>query len=151
MNISTKGRYAVRAMIDLALQSREGTENPTVIKDISERQCISDLYLGQIFARLKAAGLVRSLRGPNGGFKLSMPPSKISVRDILLPMEGSIAAVDCVDDATLCPRSDGCVARELWTKMKKKLDELLGSTTLEDLMNWSLEDLLKRNRQDPAD
>ena len=133
MNISTKGRYAIRAMLDLALQS---SEKPTVIKDIAQRQCISGLYLGQIFAHLKAAGFVKSIRGPKGGFMLAKPPSQIRIIDILQVMEGSLAVVDCVDDDVSCDRSSHCAARKLWSKMKKATHELLESTTLEDLSRW---------------
>ena len=80
MNISTRGRYAVRAMLDLALQSGGG---PTLVRDISKRQGVSDLYLEQLFTRLKTAGLVRSTRGPKGGFMLAKLPSQIRLADIL--------------------------------------------------------------------
>ena len=132
MKISTKGRYAVRAMLDLALQSRD---NPTLIKDISERQQISCLYLEQLFTRLKAAGLVRSIRGPNGGFMLTRPPSEITFADIVRAMEGSTAPVDCVDNAHLCPRADTCISRRVWIELKDAMDRVLNTTTLEDLID----------------
>lgn len=131
MNISTKGRYAVRAMLDLALQPRDG---PTLIKDISRRQGISDLYLEQLFGRLKVAGLVRSTRGPKGGFTLTRPPTHIKMSDILQAMEGSMAPVDCVDNAKLCTRAKSCTTRSIWVEMKKAMDEVLESTTLQDLV-----------------
>ena len=131
MNISTKGRYAVRAMLDLALQP---TGEPTLIKDISKRQEISDLYLEQLFNRLKTAGLLRSIRGPKGGFMLNKPAVEIKLIDILEAMEGPIAPVDCVDNATLCTRADSCVTRDVWAEMKKVMVEMLESTTLEDLV-----------------
>ena len=131
MNISTKGRYAVRAMLDLALQP---TGEPTLIKDISKRQGISDLYLEQLFNRLKTAGLLRSIRGPKGGFMLNKPAVEIKLIDILEAMEGPIAPVDCVDNATLCTRADSCVTRDVWAEMKKVMVEMLESTTLEDLV-----------------
>ena len=90
MKLSTKGRYAIRAMLDLALQSGD---SPTMVKDISERQGISTLYLEQLFARLNNAGLVRSIRGPKGGFILTKPPSQTKISDILQIMEGSSAPV----------------------------------------------------------
>jgi len=131
MNISTKGRYAVRAMLDLALQPGDG---PTLIKDISRRQGISDLYLEQLFGRLKIAGLVRSTRGPRGGFALTRPPAHIKMSDILQAMEGSMAPVDCVDDARLCSRAESCTTRSIWVEMKKAMDEVLESTSLQDLV-----------------
>ena len=130
MKVSTKGRYAIRAMLDLALQA---TECPTVIKDISRRQGISSLYLEQLFALLKAGGLAESLQGPKGGFILTKPPSQISLLEILQTMEGSTASVSCVDNPILCPRADSCAARKLWIKVKRAIDSVLESTTLEDL------------------
>ena len=137
MNISTKGRYAVRAMLDLALQSRDG---PTLLKDISKRQGISDLYLEQLFIRLRTAGLVRSTRGPKGGFRLTKLPSQIRVSDILQVMEGSMAPVECVDNAMLCSRANSCVTRKIWVEMKKAMDEVLESTTLQDLVKQEKRD-----------
>lgn len=131
MNLSTKGRYAVRAMLDLALQSGDGL---TLIKDISKRQGISVLYLEQLLTRLKAAGLVRSTRGPKGGFRLTRLPSQIRIGDILQTMEGSTAPVACVDHAMLCSRADSCVTRKVWAEMKQAMDEVLESTTLQDLV-----------------
>lgn len=131
MNLSTKGRYAVRAMLDLALQPTDG---PTLIKDISKRQEISDLYLEQLFNRLKTVGLLRSIRGPKGGFMLSKPAAEIKLLDILLAMEGPIALVDCVDNASLCTRADACVTRDVWAEMKKAMAKVLESTTLQDLV-----------------
>lgn len=131
MKLSTKGRYAIRAMLDLALQKRE---NPTMIKDISKRQDISDLYLEQLFNRLKAAGLVRSTRGPRGGFTLTRSPSLITMSDIVCAMEGSTAPVECVDNPSLCSRADSCVTRKLWLSMKQSMDDVLESTTLKDLV-----------------
>jgi Rrf2 family cysteine metabolism transcriptional repressor len=124
-------------MLDLALQSGDG---PILIKDISDRQGISCLYLEQLFTRLKAAGLVRSIRGPNGGFKLTRPPGEIRCSDIMHAMEGSTALVDCVDNEMLCPRADSCVTRRVWVEIKRAIDGVLSNTTLEDLIeqnNWS--------------
>jgi len=131
MNISTRGRYALRAMLDLALQAGD---DPTMVKDISRRQEISDLYLEQLFSRLKIVGLVRSTRGPKGGFTLAKPPSQIRLSEIMQAMEGSTAPVACVDNARFCSRADFCITRRVWTEMKKVTDEVLESTTLKDLM-----------------
>jgi len=134
MKMSTKGRYAVRAMLDLALQSGDG---PTLSKDISKRQKISNMYLEQLFAQLKAGGLVRSIRGPKGGFILAKPPSQIRVIDILQVMEGSTAPVECVDNAAFCSRTGSCVCRRIWKETKEAMDKVLGSITLQDLGNRS--------------
>lgn len=130
MKISTKARYALRGILDLALISRGG---PSFIKDISERQEISRLYLEQLFSQLKTAGLVRSVRGPKGGFVLTRPPSQIRLIEVIEAMEGSNAPVDCVDNATVCSRADFCLTRKVWVEMKKAMDRVLGSVTLQDL------------------
>ena len=130
MKLSTKGRYAVRAMLDLALQSEE---TPTLIKDISKRQGISELYLEQLLTRLKTAGLVRSIRGPRGGFILTKSPSQIRVIDIVQAMEGTAAPVECVDDASLCSRANSCATRRVWVEVKNSVDRVLESFTLQDL------------------
>ena len=144
MNISTKGRYALRAMLDLALQPRS---EPTLIKDISKRQGISDLYLEQLFNRLKTAGLLRSIRGPKGGFMLNKPAAEIKLVDILEAMEGPIAPVDCVDNAALCARADACITRDIWAEMKKVMVEMLESTTLEDLAKQESEKSSRINKK----
>jgi len=131
VRLSTRGRYAVRAMLDLALQPGDG---PTLVKDISERQQISCLYLEQLFTRLKVAGLVRSVRGPKGGFMLTRPPREIRFADIVQAMEGSMAPVECVDNAMLCPRAASCVTRRVWVEVKEAMDGVLTATTLEDLV-----------------
>jgi len=131
MKLSTKGRYATRAMLDLALHSGKG---PVLIKDISQREEISKRYLEQLFLPLKAAGLVRSIRGARGGFTLARPPSQIKLSEIIRVMEGSTSPAECIDDAGICSRTDSCVTREVWAEMKRALDKVLESTTLHDLV-----------------
>ena len=131
MRLSTKGRYAARAMLDLAIHLDEGL---VLIKDISQREEISKRYLEQLFLPLKAAGLVRAIRGAHGGFTLAKPPSQIKLIEIVQIMEGSTAPVECVDDAGICLRSELCVTREVWAEMKKATDKVLESTTLQDLV-----------------
>jgi len=131
MRLSTKGRYAARALLDLALHSTEG---PVLSRDISMRQGISHLYLKQLLPSLRAAGLIRAMRGAHGGFTLARPPSQIRLIDIVQSVEGSTAPVECVDDANICPRSDLCVTRGVWAEMKKAMDKVLESTTLQDLV-----------------
>ena len=131
MKMSTKGRYATRAMLDLALHFGEG---PIMVKDIASRQEISGRYLEQLLAPLKVAGLVRSIRGAHRGFTLARAPSEIRLIEIIQIMEGSTAPVECVDDASICPRGDSCVTREVWVEMKKGTDTVLESITLQDLM-----------------
>jgi len=117
-------------MLDLSLESRDG---PALIKDISKRQGISRLYLEQLFSQLKTADLVRSLRGPKGGFMLTKLPSQIRLIEVVEAMEGSFVPVDCVDNATVCSRAGFCLTRKVWIEMKKTMDRLLGSVTLQDL------------------
>ena len=131
MKLSTKGRYAARAMLDLALHFGQG---PVLVKDISRRQEFSDRYLEQILTPLKAAGLVRVIRGARGGFILAKPPSEIRLIEIIQIVEGSTAPVDCVDDAQICSRSDFCVTREVWADIKEAIDTVLESITLQDLL-----------------
>ena len=111
MKLSTKGRYATRAMLDLALHFGEG---PVFVKDIAKRQEVSDRYLEQILIPLKAGGLVRVVRGARGGFALAKPPSDIKLIEIIRISEGSTAPVDCVDNDQICSRSGFCITREIW-------------------------------------
>ena len=131
MKLSTKGRYATRALLDLALHFGEG---PILVKDISRRQEFSDRYLEQILTRLKAAGLVRVVRGARGGFFLARQPSEITVIEIIRIMEGSTAPVECIDHADYCSRSEHCVTREVWTELKSAIDGVLESITLQNLV-----------------
>jgi Rrf2 family protein len=132
MKLSTKGRYATRAMLDLALHFGEG---PILVKDISRRQEVSDRYLEQILTPLKASGLLRAFRGSRGGFALAKEPSEIKLIEIVQIVEGSTAPVDCVDDAQICTRSESCVTRDVWIELKNAIDHVLDSITLQDLVD----------------
>lgn len=131
MKLSTKGRYATRAMLDLAIHLGEG---PIQVKDISRRQEISERYLEQLFAPLKAAGLVRVVRGAHGGFALARMPSDIKLLEIIETMEGSISPVECVGNPDTCSRSRTCVTRDIWLELGMAMNEVLESTTLKDLV-----------------
>ena len=131
MKLSTKGRYSTRSMLDLALHFGEG---PILIKDISKRQQISERYLEQLFIPLRAAGLVRSIRGVHGGFSLTKPPAEIRLSEIIQVTEGSTALVECVNNPGICTRSELCVTRGIWGEMKKAMNGVLESTTLQDLV-----------------
>ena len=134
MKISTKGRYALRLMIDLAV-NYEGS--PIRIKDIAERQNISNKYLEQIIAILNKAGYVKSVRGPQGGYMLKKKPEEYTVGMILRLTEGSLAPVACVEeDETDCERQDGCVTYLLWKKMADAVNGVVDTTTLKDLVEW---------------
>jgi Rrf2 family cysteine metabolism transcriptional repressor len=131
MKISARGRYGTRLLLDLALH---GGEEPVPLKDIARRQQISLLYLEHLIAPLIAAGMMRSIRGPRGGVSLARSPGEIKLSEVLGLLEGSIAAVDCVGDPRACSRSEFCVTRDIWTELKRAMDGVLESITLQDLV-----------------
>lgn len=133
VKISTKGRYALRLMIDLAMND-EG--NPIRIKDVAERQGISDKYLEQIIAVLNKAGYVKSVRGPQGGYTLKKRPEEYTVGMILRLTEGSLAPVSCVEDVEECGRQNGCVTFPLWKKISDAINDVVNTVTLKDLVDW---------------
>ena len=141
MKLSTRGRYASRAMLDLAQNYGKGF---VPLKDISRRQEISERYLEHIMIVLLSAGLVQSTRGSRGGFSLAKLPKEIKLSQIIQAMEGSIAPVACVDDPKLCNRVDVCVTYEIWKKLKKVMLEVLDSVTLEDMVNMQKKKLSKQ-------
>lgn len=133
MKISTKGRYALRIMIDIAANGGEGTLVP--LKAISERQEISIKYMEQIMSLLTRGGLVRSVRGNVGGYALARGPRQIRVGDILRAAEGDLAPVPCVEgDTNFCPRAGKCAALEFWQELDDRINEFVDSRTLEDMV-----------------
>lgn len=134
MRISTKGRYALRLMLDLALNDNG---EPVRIKDISGRQGISNKYLEQIISTLVKAGMVRSLRGPQGGYRLAKGPEQYTVGMILRLMEGSLSPVACLDDGgNLCDRENDCVTFLLWRKLDDAIKGVVDTITLGDMVEW---------------
>ena len=134
MKISTKGRYALRIMIDVAMNAGE---SPVRVKDIASRQNISEKYLEQIIAMFNKAGYVKSIRGAQGGYLLTREPKEYTVGMILRLAEGSIAPVSCVDtDAETCEKRGACVSAMLWQKMNDAVNEVVDNTTLQDLVDW---------------
>ena len=134
MKISTKGRYALRLMLDIALND---AKTPVRIKDIAERQQISDKYLEQIVSSLNKAGFVKSLRGPQGGYRLTKKPEEYTVGMILRLIEGSLAPVACLDDdINNCTRADRCQTLILWEKLYDAISEVVDNITLADLISW---------------
>jgi Rrf2 family protein len=115
----------------LALQ---GGEEPVPLKDIARRQQISLLYLEHLIAPLVAAGMIRSTRGPRGGVWLARSPQEIRLSEVIGLLEGSIVPVDCVGAPDACPRSEFCVTRDIWSELKKAMDGVLESITLQDLV-----------------
>lgn len=131
MRISTKGRYALRLMVDLAVHYGDGY---TTIKTISERQKISDKYLEQIITILSKNDFVIGVRGPSGGYKLSQSPDEYTVGMILRAVEANLSPVFCVDDEdNQCDNKENCVTYEVWEKIKNAVDNVVDSITLEDL------------------
>lgn len=137
MKISTKGRYALRMMLDMALSD---AERPVRVKEIAERQEISEKYMEQIMAMLNKAGFVRSVRGPQGGYFLTRKPEEYTVGMVLRLTEGSMAPVDCLEyEDYACSRRDDCVTFLLWKKLDDAIKGVIDTVTLEDLVNWSRE------------
>lgn len=134
MKVSTKGRYALRLMLDLAI-NHDGS--PIRIKDVAERQGISDKYLEQIISVLNKAGYVKSVRGPQGGYVLKKNPEDYTVGMILRLTEGSLAPVSCVEeDEMACERKDSCVTYILWDKISDAINGIVDTVTLQDLLDW---------------
>jgi len=133
MLLSTKGEYGVRCMLDLALHYGQG---PVSSRDISKREGISKNYIEQLFIRLRHAKLIKSVRGPKGGYLLTSQPRRIKVGNVVRALEGTIAAAHCVqpqNSKDLCERISTCVLYSLWKRLTDKINEVLDSTTLEDL------------------
>ena len=131
MKLSTRGRYGTRALLDLALHREEG---PVLLRDIAQRQQISLPYLEHLIAPLIAGGIIRSTRGTRGGVSLAKPPEEIRLSEVIRMLEGSMALVDCVNSPGVCSRSELCVTRDIWGELKKAMDGVLESTTLQDLV-----------------
>ncbi|MBA7503386.1 HTH-type transcriptional regulator CymR [subsurface metagenome] len=131
MKLSAKGRYGTRALLDLALHWGEGL---VPLKDVARRQEIPLPYLEHLIAPLIAAGIIKSTRGPRGGVSLLKHPEEIKLSEVIQLLEGSIAPVECVDNPKSYPCSDLCVTRDIWGEVKKAIDGVLESTTLQDLV-----------------
>lgn len=133
MKISTKGRYALRLMLDLAINS---TGEPIPIKTIAGRQEISEKYLEQIITVLARAGFVKSVRGAQGGYRLARDPAEYTVGMILRLMEGGIAPVVCLEGngPNTCPRAESCVTLVVWQRLKEAMDQVVDAITLADLV-----------------
>ena len=137
MKISTRGRYALRLMLDIALNNNG---SPVRIKDISARQQISDKYLEQIISILNKAGFVKSIRGPQGGYLLARRPEEYKVGEILRLTEGSLSPVSCLDyEENDCPRNKDCVTVILWKKLKDAISSVVDEVSLADLVQWQKE------------
>jgi Rrf2 family protein len=138
MNISTRGRYGLRALLEIAVQPQQ---MPVTIRDISEKQQMSVTYLEQILHRLKKAGLVRSIRGAKGGYVLARKGEKITVSQIINALDGPISISHC-DLPKMreksCIGPSACVSRILWKKLEDSIERVLSSVTLDDLKKQAL-------------
>ena len=148
MKLSTKGKYGVRAVFEIARHYGNG---PISIKEISERQGISFSYLEQILHKLGKAGLIESVRGPAGGYLLARQPSELTIGDIVRVLEGPIALSHCLEpgESAECYQADDCVARMVWAKVGAKIEEALDSISFDDLLRRNQKEalLLKPRRK----
>jgi len=131
LKLSTRARYGTRALLDLALHW--GNE-PVQLKDIANRQNISLHYLEHLITPLVGAGIIRSTRGVRGGVQLIRHPREIKLSEVIQLLEGSITPAECIENPESCPRYNLCVTRDVWSEMKKAMDGVLESTTLQDLV-----------------
>ena len=145
MKLSTKGKYGVRALFEIARNYGNG---PLSIKEIAERQQISLSYLEQILHRLGKAGIIDSVRGPHGGYELARRPAELTIGDVVRALEGPIALSHCLEPGMSdgCYQADDCVARMVWSKVGEKIEEALDSITFDQLL---LQDAGK-DREHPA-
>ena len=130
MQLSTRARYATRAMIELAFHYGKG---PLQLKEIAKKQGISEKYLEQVLTFLRKEGFILTQKGNRGGYLLAIPPEEITLYDIIRSVEGSLSPVACVDNAAFCDKTDQCVTRDIWSRLKQKIVEELSASTLADL------------------
>ncbi|MHC4060589.1 MAG: RrF2 family transcriptional regulator [Planctomycetota bacterium] len=132
MKLSTRTRYGIRAILEIAANHGKG---PLQTRIIAQRQNISVKYLEQLMAVLKSGGFVRSIRGSKGGYTLAKPPHQIRISELFNALEGPIVTVECVDDESYCANAADCIARQLWTQVQKAIENVLQSITLQDLID----------------
>lgn len=132
MKLSTKTRYGIRAVVELAENYGKG---PIQLKMISKDQDISIKYLEQIISLLKSAGIVSSSRGAKGGYFLARPPNQIKLSECFNCLEGPVFTVECVENQNYCKKNKNCVAREVWAEIEKAIIAVLDSVTLQDMVN----------------
>lgn len=130
MWVSTKAQYGMRALIEIAV----GGSRPTSLKTVAERQNLSHQYLEQIFAVLRRADIVESVRGARGGYRLARRPDELTALDVVELLEGSVAPVECIDDEDACGRIGACSTEPLWRDVDAAVRAVLSGTTLADLM-----------------
>ncbi len=131
MKLSTRTRYGIRALLELAQTKKDG---PVQLKLIAQHQDISNKYLEQLMTILKSMGFLRSVRGARGGYLLAKDPKDIKMSDVFIALEGPVLTADCVVDDEECERASECVTRQLWAEIQKAMMKVLEDTTLEDLI-----------------
>ncbi len=144
MKLSTKGRYGIHAMYDLA---QFGSDTPQPIKSIAERQNIPEAYLEQLIGQLRRSGLVRSVRGAQGGYLLARTPAEITVGEVLRTLEGELAVVDCLMEEDACHKACSCPTRVVWKKLRDGLNEIVDGITLQDMLD-DYERMIAEGRKD---
>ena len=132
MKLSTRGRYGIHAMYELALRYGDG---PQSIKNIAERQGIPEAYLEQLVAVLRREGLVISNRGAQGGYRLAHSPAEITVGDVLRSLEGGLKLIDCLEEEETCGKSCACPSRVVWLKIQQGLNKIVDGITLQDMID----------------
>jgi len=144
MRLSTKGHYGLKAMFDLAMHYGAG---PVPLKSVAERQSISGHYLEQLIAVLRKGGLVKSVRGAQGGYVLARPPEEIRVGDVIRVLEGPIAPVGCVSElkTTECDQADHCITRTVWARVRDSITQVMDSISLADMCRE--EEKSRQNRE----
>jgi len=136
MRLSTRARYGMRLMLELALNWGKG---PVPLKDIADSQEISKRYMEHIASALLGGGLVKSVRGAEGGYVLAKEPSQIRLREIVETLEGPLVLTECVENPLVCERYKTCAARVLWQRVGNAIQEVLDNMTLEDLLQEQME------------
>ena len=131
MNISTKGRYGMRILYDIAVHD-DGKRR--LMKDIAESQGISEKYISRLMISLRKAGLVRSVRGAKGGYRLGRDPSQISILEVVEAMEGRVCIVDCVGSSITCPKTQTCPTNGLWARLNREIRASMGKVTLSEVI-----------------
>ena len=144
MMVSTKGRYALMVMIDLAQVAEKGNTGYVPLSEIAERQGLSMKYLEIVVAMLNRGGLLTSLRGKRGGYRLARDPQTYTIAEILQLTEGSLAPVDCLkQDEIVCDKAAGCMTLPLWVGLDRVIDRYLEQITLQDVLNGDREKMLQ--------
>ena len=131
MRISTRARYGLRLMIEVAANFKKG---PIFLKEIARNIDVSEKYLSQIILPLKGKGLVSTYSGAHSGYILGRPPGKIKLKEIIEILEGDLSLIDCVNNPSVCRKVTTCVTRDIWTELGNKISEVLNSFTLDDLI-----------------